>query len=159
MRKRQHFSTTPSPDWFIHKQNNTFATLGLNLIWNHSELKYVVLKNIFWAVFSLHSLILGEVRGSNSKMNSAAIFQVSLNEILRFIWNQIWSNWFIFRPFRGIFKSESSLKWKCTLCCCYMIKIVSMIWFGQGGQGLYNFPIIPKFKLVYIVLGKNSQGN
>ena len=96
------FNTTPRPDWFKPLQNNTFATLGLNLIWNHSELEYVVLKNIFWAVFSLHSLILGEVRGSNSKMNYAAIVkisqQVSLNGILRFIWNQIWSNLSIFRP-------------------------------------------------------------
>ena len=70
--KKATFSTTPSPVWFTPKQNNSFATLGLNLIWNHSELEYVVLKNIFWAVFSLYSLILGEVRGSNSEMNSAA---------------------------------------------------------------------------------------
>ena len=70
--KKATYSTTPSPDWFIPKQNNTFATLGLNLIWNHPELENSVLKNIFWAVISLHSLILGEVRGSNSKMNSAA---------------------------------------------------------------------------------------
>ena len=161
--KKATFCTTPSPDWFIPKQKNKFAKLGLNLIWNHSELEYVVLKNIFWAVFALHSLILGEVRGSNSKMNSAAIFkisqQVSLNGILCFIWNQIWSNWSIFRPFRGIFKSESCFKWKCTLYCWYMIKIVSMIWFGQGGQGSWNIPINPKLELVYIVLGKNGQGN
>ena len=133
--KKATFSTTPSPFWLKPKQNNTFATIGLNLIWNHSELEYAILKNIFW-----HSLILGEVRGSNSKMNSAANFkisqQVSLNGILRFIWNQIWSNWSIFRPFRGILKSESCFKWKCTLYCWYnMIKIVSKIWFGQGGQG------------------------
>ena len=30
--KKATFCTTPSPDWFKPKQNNTFATLGLNLI-------------------------------------------------------------------------------------------------------------------------------
>ena len=131
------FSTTPTPNWFKLEQNNTFATLGPNLIWNHSEPEYVVLKNIFWAVFSLHSLILGKVRGSNSKINSAAIFKisqkVSLNGIFHFILNQMWSKWFIFRPIRGIFKSESCIKWRWTLYCWYMIKIVSRIWFGLGG--------------------------
>ena len=30
--KKATFSTTPSPNWFKPKQNNTFATLGLKLI-------------------------------------------------------------------------------------------------------------------------------
>ena len=70
--KKATFCTTPSPDWFIPKQNNKFAKLGLNLIKKHSELEYVVLKNIFLAGFCMHSLILEEVRGSISKMNSGA---------------------------------------------------------------------------------------
>ena len=58
--KKATFCTTPSPDWFKPKQNNTFATLGL---------------------FYLHSLILGEVRGTNSQKICSYLENITISQL------------------------------------------------------------------------------
>ena len=51
---------TFSPDWFKPKQNNTFATLGL---------------------FYLHSLILDEVRGTNSQKICSYLENITISQL------------------------------------------------------------------------------